>query len=147
MYCDNSRFIHWNTIYNHTSHLNWSLLTRWHNMFYPIFVCYGSTTSRPYPARSLPARIWHRCTDEVFVWAPTQPIIDKDLAEPRFEPGSPSWESDALTTTPQAFAFPRLILGIFHIWRHSICNGPRILCRPWASADFFPGEAKNILFA
>ena len=105
MYCDNSRFIHWNTIYNHTSHLNWILLTRWHNMFYPIFVCYGSTTSRPYPARSLPARIWHRCTDEVFVWAPTQPIIDKDLAEPRFEPGSPSWESDALTTTPQAFAF------------------------------------------
>jgi hypothetical protein len=84
--------------------LNWSLLTRWHNMLYPIFVCYGSTTSRPYPARSLPARIWHRCTDEVFVWAPTQPIIDKDLAKPRFEPGSPSWESDALTTTPQAFA-------------------------------------------
>ena len=115
MYCDNSRFIHWNTIYNHTSHLNWSLLTRWHNMFYPIFVCYGSTTSRPYPARSLPARIWHRCTDEVFVWAPTQPIIDKDLAEPRFEPGSPSWESDALTTTPQAFEIWFQVFVIFTI--------------------------------
>ena len=41
--------------------------------------CYGSTTPRPYPARSLPARLWHRCTDEVFVWAPTQPICDKDF--------------------------------------------------------------------
>ena len=27
--------------------------------------CYGSTTPRPYPARSLPALLWHRCTNEV----------------------------------------------------------------------------------
>ena len=66
--------------------------------------CYGSTTPRPYPARSLPARLWHRCTDEVFVWAPTQPICDKDLTELRFKLGSPSWDTGALTTTPRAHA-------------------------------------------
>ena len=55
-----------------------------------LFFCYGSTTSRPYPAKSLPAQLCHRSTDEVFVWAPTQPIYDKDLDVPRFEPGSPN---------------------------------------------------------
>ena len=40
------------------------------------------------------------------MWAPTQPIFDKDLAELRFEPGSPNREADdTLTTTPQAFSY------------------------------------------
>ncbi len=34
---------------------------------------------------------------------PTQPIIDKDLAEQRFEPVALSWDADTLTTIPQAF--------------------------------------------
>ena len=38
------------------------------------------------------------------VWAPTQPICDKDLTELRFELGSPSWDADVLTTTPRAHA-------------------------------------------
>jgi hypothetical protein len=37
--------------------------------------CYGSATPHPYPVRSLPAQLWHRCTDGVFMWTPTQPWI------------------------------------------------------------------------
>ncbi len=37
--------------------------------------CYGSATPHPYPVRSLPAQLWHLCTDGVFMWTPTQPWI------------------------------------------------------------------------
>ena len=68
--------------------------------------CYGWATPHPYPVRSLPAQLWHRCMDGVLCGPQhSQFMTLKLLAEPRFEPGSPSWDAGALTTTPRAHAW------------------------------------------
>ncbi len=113
------------TVVSHPEQLAARVSTKWPCMSYFQWknFCYRSATPQPYPVRRLSAQLWHQCTDGVFVWAPTQPICDKDLTVLRFEPGSPSWDTGTLTNTARAHA---------HIHTHApftekVFNGAQIV--------------------
>jgi hypothetical protein len=48
-------------------------------------------TPRPYPTRSLPAQLWHRCTEWSTVWVSTKPLISEENWPGRgLNPGLPN---------------------------------------------------------
>jgi hypothetical protein len=99
---DNSRFIHWENRLQLHINLNWVLLTRWHSMFIQNFCVTDQQLHALIRLGISPPSFDTGAWMKYLGPNSTNPI--KILAELRFEPGSPDWEADALTTTPQAFA-------------------------------------------
>jgi hypothetical protein len=53
--------------------MQWPLTSQLHGS-----VSQRDQTPRPYPTRSLPAQLWHRCTEWSTVWVSTKPLITEE---------------------------------------------------------------------